>query len=255
MESIPYYQQYLQKELASRMRRNSNYSMRSMARSLGVHVSTLSRAISGKPKFGEKLAERLTQQLGLVGEDKRQFINSLPCKKRFQNANLDGQQESCHLDEEIFEAIADLHHFAILELTFVEGFRPDPDWIAPRVGISKFKAKHACDRLQRLGLLVFQNGKWQKSKGRILAGQKTLGTSQALLEHQRQIMQRAMKALDTVPRERRCMTGMTIPADPQKIAMARIILENVAHEVCNVLADGEIKEVYQLGISLFPLQK
>src|SRR5688572_17118598 len=67
------------------------------------------------------------------------------------------------LQTDAFRVISDWYHYTILELTFVEGFRNDPTWIANKLGITQFEAKEAIARLKRLELLEEISGKLVKT--------------------------------------------------------------------------------------------
>ena len=50
------------------------------------------------------------------------------------------------------------------------------------------------------------------------------------------------------------MTSVTMSIDPEKLEQARNLIQEFQERLDNFLESGEKKEVYQLTISLFPLQ-
>lgn len=50
--------------------------------------------------------------------------------------------------------ISDWYHYAILELTYVSGFKANPNWIVKKLSITVEESKSAVERLKRLGLLL-----------------------------------------------------------------------------------------------------
>ena len=70
----------VKKELNSRKNRNPNYSLRSFARSLDVSPSRLSEILSGQ-RMSKKMANKFANQLGLMEEDKIEFIESIQHQK------------------------------------------------------------------------------------------------------------------------------------------------------------------------------
>ena len=57
------------------------------------------------------------------------------------------------LEFEYFKVISDWYHYAIIELTLIDGFSSSPMWISERLGITTNQAKSAIERLISLGLL------------------------------------------------------------------------------------------------------
>jgi uncharacterized protein (TIGR02147 family) len=155
---------------------------------------------------------------------------------------------------EMFKVIADLHHYAILELSLTKGFKSDCRWIAKALGISPLATKLAVERLLDLGLLVEKDGVWRKSERQITTGDKHK-TSAAHRAHQAQILDKAKVSLENDPIEQRSMTGMTMAIDPAKLPAARAMIEKFMLDLCTHLESGAQRQVYQLGINLYPLQK
>ena len=49
--------------------------------------------------------------------------------------------------QDVFSYMSDWYHLAILELTFVKGFKSEAKWMSRRLGISEAEVKPAVDRL------------------------------------------------------------------------------------------------------------
>jgi uncharacterized protein (TIGR02147 family) len=262
MADTPYYRIRLRQELERRQAKNASYSLRAFAKSLAIDAAVLSRAINGKRVFSYGIAERAAVGLALPEKERLLFLGSIAQEKTRRalaaaSASAPGTEaprEIHYLENDLFEAIGDLAHYAILELTYVVDFRSDPRWIARQLGITVIEAERAVERLLRLGLLVRKDGRLQKAKSFITTKDKSR-TSAELRRHHRQILARAAQSLETDPYERRSMSGTTLPIDPSKLPVARRMIDEFRAELCRVLTSGRMSKVYQLGISLFPLQK
>jgi uncharacterized protein (TIGR02147 family) len=262
MADTPYFRVRLCQELERRQAKNANYSLRAFAKALAIDVAVLSRAINGKRVFSRGIAEKTAAALALPAAERRLFLESIALEKTRRALAAAGaatpQQESPgevhYLENDLFDTIGDLLHYAILELTYVADFRSEPRWIAKQLGATVIEVEMAIERLLRLGLLVRRDGRLQKSKSSVTTKDKTR-SSVALRRHQRQILQRAAQSLETDPIQQRSMSGTTIPIDPSKLPVARRMIDEFRAELCRVLTSGEMRKVYQLGISLFPLQR
>ena len=75
--SLPYHRAILQAEFQRRSAKNSRYSARAFARSLGVHPSTLCRVMSGKQGLSLRLCTQIAGSLKLQPPTEREFIASV----------------------------------------------------------------------------------------------------------------------------------------------------------------------------------
>ena len=95
-----------------------------------------------------------------------------------------------------FQSVADWHHFAILSLFALDGFRPDAAWIGKALGISEREATSALERLKRLKFLEESGGKLKRAKEYL---QTTDGVPSTAIRHfHKQILEKAMAALEAL---------------------------------------------------------
>jgi uncharacterized protein (TIGR02147 family) len=158
------------------------------------------------------------------------------------------------LDADQFRLIADWHHAAILEMTYLAEFKACPKYIAKNLGISQTEAKLALERLFDLGLLVEENGRVRKVADHIKTTDKTK-TGPALKRKQKQIRELAIESIERDPIETRTMTTVTMCIDPSLLEEARRRIDEFNRSLSEFLTPGERKQVYVMEIGLFPLQK
>ena len=136
---------------------------RASARRTGADRSR-SRNRRGKCGLSEASAKRLAKKLTLSEKETIIFINQVVAahgrskvEREKAHAVLESIKDEHSFDEialDSFRIIADWYHFAILELTEVEGFKSNAAWIAKRLGISRKIAKESIERLFDTGLLA-----------------------------------------------------------------------------------------------------
>lgn len=225
----------LREELARRMRSNELYSLRAFAQSLEVDSSTLSKILAGKRFLSEKKINSLCQKLGLkiFSEEKEPAFFS-------------------ELDQDIFASISDWYHFAILDLTLLQTFKSDIAWMAERLGLQSYEVLGAVERLKRLGLLIEENGQLRKAQA-FYTNYSEGDTSAALKEYQRQIIKKALKAVDDCAAENKDITSITIAADSKKLKEAKERIKIFRRELCQFLEDGERDSVFHLTLQLYPV--
>ncbi|MES2769069.1 MAG: TIGR02147 family protein [Bdellovibrionota bacterium] len=230
---------WLQDEFSRRCRTNSSYSLRAFAKHLEFDSSTLSQILAGKRKISDKVIQKISTKIGRPPTG----LTSENDSSKYMLLSMDA-----------FTVISDWYHYAIMDLTLVKKFKNDPSWIAQQLQISSLEAKLAVERLLRLGMLVQKNGKLKLSKitnTNYIEGQ----TSSAHKEYQRQVITKALHAVDNCPQEKKDITSMTIAANSKKIIEAKEKIKKFRRELCKFLEDGEKDSVYQLGVQLYPLTK
>ena len=245
---------HLQHELVRRCKINPRYSLRAFARSIDMEPSFLSKILSGKRSITPSCLIRLSSKLGVSPEEIKHYQEN---HKDISKRGTWSREEMSFRDVTVdhFQVIADWYHYAILELITVKTFRPSPLWIAKTLGISVPETHDAIDRLVRLGFIeVRQNGKkWVNVSGH----NTTVGhsfTATAFRQMQRQILEKALLALEEVPLEKRDQTTMTMAIDTSLLPQAKIKLKSFRRRLCKFLQKNEKKrdQVYLLSMSLFP---
>ena len=184
----------LASELETRRRRNPKYSLRAFAKFLGVDAGILSKILSGKRAPSMKLADRALDRLDVSAPEKRLFLKSLLSEKETVRLGEPPVLSHRKLDPLVFQVIKEPHHYAILELTFCEGFRSDPKWIAKRLGLKGSKAEAAIRRLKQVGLLVEKDGRLAKADRHLTTSDPHV-TTRALRDRYAAILKRAARAL------------------------------------------------------------
>jgi uncharacterized protein (TIGR02147 family) len=256
------YRDCLRAELNRRLQRNRAYSLRAFAQALRIEAGALSQYLSGKRIPSYKEAQKILNGLELAPNQEQAFFSSLARQHQsrglkrmspaFKVAGM--EMPSRELSAELFQAIGDWFHYAILLLTEVETFKPDPRWIARQLGITPLEAKLAMERLRSLELLQDVNGKLRFIDRNITTANKAI-TTPALKRRQRQILEKAIDSLENDPIELRSMTGMTMAIDPSKLGEAKKLISEFNKKMSGFLENGKRTKVYELQIALFPLQK
>jgi uncharacterized protein (TIGR02147 family) len=263
----PYYEQCIRRAFEERVARNPRYSLRAFANSLNMGSSALCQILSGARYLSAKSGRRLARALLLDPQEEVRFLASIgdtklrkglrrvsPELRKLAEANKASVLPVRDLPSEQFRVISDWYHYAILELTFAKGFRPDPKWIASSLGIGFAEAELALDRLFSLGLLARKaDGSVVKVDDLVATADKSMSTV-AHRKRQSQILEKSRASLEGDPLELRNHSSMTLALDPSRIPEAKRRIQAFARELTRFLESGENKRVYEMSISLFPLQ-
>ncbi|MCX6126345.1 MAG: TIGR02147 family protein [Proteobacteria bacterium] len=253
------HRQFLKLELSRRIEANPRYSMRGFAKHLGLDSGYLSNVMTGKRHLSIGAAQKVVTALNLSDVEAQLIFESasdrsVPGQGIGSNQPLAQALAQKELDADTYATISDMLHYLILEATFLENFRPDPRWLARRIGVTVIEVEEAMARLIRLGLLELVNGNLRKAHRYLPTKDKTRPTP-AHKASQQQILKSALYALRNSPLEERASIGMTMAIDPEKVPLAKQMITQFIDSLSQVLESGERHEVYQIGVSLFSLEK
>lgn len=254
------YQDFLLEEFKARRARNPNYSLRAFARDLGMPASKLSQNLRGLCGISVAKAETIADKLQMREDDRQLFlalVESQHARSRVARQQAASALENirrdrmAELDVEKFSVIRDWYHMAILEMTEITSFRPDPQWMASRLDLPVDIVREAINRLSELGLLRTEGPRWEQSSTDLEL--PSGGPSRAVKEHHKQLLTKAIVAVDEVAIEEREYSSQTLAVPKAAIPEIKNLIREFQRKVAR-LANGASKdEVYALTIQLFPL--
>lgn len=257
---VPDYREQIAFELKRRQAVNPRYSMRSMARDLGITAAFLSGILSGKRALSVAKAAQICERLGYNPEQTSAFLSWVQASKAPASVleardlgdkleHIEGRFVPVSLEQ--FQVVADWYHYAILELTYCPGFKPDPEWIARRLGIQAEEASRAIQRLLRTGLMKRHRGTYVKTDSYI-AG-PTDRPNLAIRAYHAQLLEKAKQALQHQEVARRDITGTTISFDSRQLPLIKKEIRKFHLRMAKLLETSKPDQVYHLAVQFFGL--
>ena len=245
------FRDHLKKEFIKRCQKNPKYSLRAFAKQLNISHATLSHVLRGKRPLTAHTILYLAQGLELKPRELAQF--HIP-RERTSHKTIE-KLKFTPIEIDTFEVVSDWYHDAILELTKVKQFRGDPRWIAKVLGVSTKQVRTAVKRLQRLNLLKINSAGTWVDESTFNTTIKSTFTTTALRKYQRQVLQKACRALEEIPFEKRDQSSVTFPIHLQDFPKAKKMIKDFRRKLCNSLKREDVppEQVYQLSLSFYPL--
>jgi transcriptional regulator with XRE-family HTH domain len=240
---------YLQEELVLRCKKNAAYSLRSFAKAIDVSPSFLSKILNGKRRITPSVAHDLMINLNLNSDDFDQVLEKRETAKSETHFNA--------LEFEYFKVISDWYHYAIIELTLIEGFSSSPEWISERLGITTNQTKSAIDRLIALGLLK-KNGNILSPSSNGNTTTKNNFTAMAFKKMQNDLLEKAIYSLWNEELENRDHTSICMAISTDDLPEVKKRLTQFRRELCNFLERPKKKKpnrVFNLNLAFFALSK
>lgn len=248
-----------------------SWSLNLWARQLGLRNSTsISKIITGSRDAGPEILRKLAEYFkftpqerayfeGLVQFSKAEKIKddtSLKAALMEQLRRLHPGRTFAQIDEKKFSLIAHWWFYAIRQMTHLENFRLDSDWISTQLEfkISPREIARALEILQSEGLLVID-----KTTGRAKAVSQ-LNTSddvasEALRRFHEGVLEMARSSLRTIPTEKRQISGLTLPIRTADRPRVKQFLREMEDRFIETFEAKDGDSIYQLELAFFPLTK
>lgn len=161
-------------------------------------------------------------------------------------------KEPGSISESDFEKIHHWYHVVIKQLIATPDFLEAPEWIIKRLRgkITRTELYDALSVMLRLGILTRhpKTRRLQIAKEKIATSEDV--PSSTIREHHRQMLTRALEALDT-PVEQREITAKTLRISPSKLKQAKQEIRQFKQLFEKKFECPESNSVFQLNIQLF----
>jgi uncharacterized protein (TIGR02147 family) len=155
------------------------------------------------------------------------------------------------LSAEKFAVMRDWYHLAILEMTEISGFKPDPSWIASRLDVPVDTVREAITRLVELELLNTKEESWRQTKKDLELPSGL--PSRSVREHHKQVLSKAMVAVDEVGVDEREYSSQTFAIPRAALPELKALIREFQRKVGRMSFGAAPDDVYELSIQLFPL--
>jgi uncharacterized protein (TIGR02147 family) len=251
----------LRRALLRLQRANKSYSLRRFAAQVGLSPSFVSEVFQGKkPLPARHFSDvcRILQLDDIASEQLRHALRDelLPAELKVSDTTSSKKPSYQELSRADFPLLSRWYFLTILDLTTCKTFRPDPKYIARRIGISVPEARQAWEILQRLGAVEEKSGNWRKCTDHLRF--PTTASEPAVRAYHSQTIPLALRELQRAGKNEfdcRLITGLSVAVNPEKIQDAKRHMQKALMEVGQILTDGECTEVYQVQCQLFSVTR
>jgi len=258
------YRSFLKEELVRRSKRNPKFSLRSLARMLGVSPSLISEVLSGKRNLTEDLATLLCSKLGFKDLE-RDFFVTLVRVERAKNVQVktillrkleqiapEGMKPR-DLSVDQFIVVSDWYHFAVLRLLDIKDFNFTVANAAKVLGVRAMEIELALERMERLELVEKQGpGRYRKIDS-LIRVQSTV-PNEALRKYHSQLLQKTIEALTQQGPHERYTSTQNIALSSDQLKAAEKIFDSCLDELVKLSESRKSgAEVYHAGIHMIRL--
>ncbi|MFL5813525.1 MAG: TIGR02147 family protein [Bdellovibrionia bacterium] len=261
--------QFIRDAWAEKKKNNKSFSLRAWARQLGfANNAPLSLMLAGKRPIPKKYVPALVGSLEL-SPDEGLFLETLVEMERAKTV----RQKSFYVERlralsprppigfhevESFKCLGNPLHTFILEMTDLQGFKPDPEWIQRRLRtrFSIVDIKAAVERLIALGLLIRDNkGLWRKTNAHLT--NRADIADEGSQEYHKNVSQMAAEQVSLQHVLDREFNGYAINIKNSDIPRAKKLIREFVRDFARKIESepGMAEETYQLNVQFFGITK
>ncbi len=246
------YREYLRNVYHERKKKNHLYSLRSFARTLDISPATLSQVISGKRNLSLKMAKQIANKLGLTISETKEFLQTCSGELTAIDKFNEEMPDKELLKDNILKTIYYWHYSAILNMAQLN-YPYDVVAIAKNLGITSTEVNNAIEVLENLEMIKIENQKLT----RIISATKTSFdiSSDAIKRAHRNHLDLAYYKLEEVALNEREYVYTTFTVNPNKLTKIKKLIRKFQSELTELSSVGKQRDVYRLGIQLFPLYR
>lgn len=259
------YRSYLREQLLIRMKKNPEFSLRAFSRHLGISPSFFSRILSGQRILTSEQAHSIGKVLKLSTRE-TQYLELLILLERTSDpqakAALQERQQTTQkqagatvsasdLSIDAFRVVSEWYHVALLEMTELTDFdRLTETEIARKLAISTHEVRQGIERLLRLELLEKnENGNLRKTH--VHGFFKSQNYDQALRRFHRDLLEKALTALDEQGPEEAIFGSYTFSIDPELLPQCKKKLADTCVQLSKQLSkSGKLSRTYNFVFGL-----
>jgi uncharacterized protein (TIGR02147 family) len=243
---------WLTERFVEKKNRNSRYSLRAFAASIGVSPASLSKIMSGRMKPGLDTAQKIADHFAKSEEERATILRSilLQASRRSRHSS---PETFTTISDSTFNPISNWYHYAILGLADFSENIADPKWISKRLSISVIEAKHALERMTEAGLIEVVGNSFRRAQTRVATTHDV--PSAAIRSYHSQNLELANRALEAEPIHLRDFSAITFGFDHQKMPQAKLFLKRLRRKFWKTMEGGSPERVYTLSIQFFPVSK
>lgn len=246
------------------------FSMRAMAKKLGVSVSLLSLILKGKRNLPIRLIDPLCAILDIDQVDRDHILHLVLSQKGKEpdraselvgltekNKKPDRKLKWETLANSEAEFLADWNDIAIFLCCGIKDFDGTPEFVARRLFMDLGLVNRKMKILTQAGFLQEEDGKLVRAKKTLqLRSGKDLSI---IRKYHRSHLENAAHVLDNNTTEmdlqNRFITGMTLTASLRSVPIIKQKIQNFLIEMAELSDQESPDEVFQFAVQFFPLTK
>lgn len=244
------FEEFLHSSLNKKKLMDKRYSLRHFAHDLDVSPTYLSLILNGKKRPSEKFILHVSETLGEGFERVNQWVSKAKDKRPYFE----------YMSAEDFSKIAQWYNYAIIESFKLSDFPRDvkstPKALSELYDLDLKTIRQSLKKLQELNIIQQKKDQWVLVKESNTSLTPSEATSQIKRNFQKQILNKAIQAIEDHSTDVRHNSSVTFAIDDSKIEKARELIKKFRQDMSLLLThSAHLNKVYNLAIALYPVSE
>lgn len=257
------YRDLLRREYRRRIETRGSYSLSSFANFLGLNGSRLSHILQGKDGLSRASAERVCDRLGLSGESREFFFDSVEAlharsavdRTKAEQRLLKKTRVPTPLPDDAYEALSNWRHLALIEVLGGNFHGNDLAKAAELLRCTRAELDAMLDRLERLNLIERFDDEEEIRVLESFTASPPERASEARRKLQHELIEQAARALK-LPVEERGIFCAVMSLARKDLPRAKDRIARFLEDMVREFGDAADRDgVYALNVQLFDLLK
>lgn len=236
--------QYLNDEFRARKLKNSKYSLRAYARDLQVESGFLSRILSKKLPLTPSMADRFLKNL------KVPTVKAQKLRLQLQNSS----ERAAYVNEDMVKFLSNWYFYGIIAMFDLAKVQVNARSVSQVLGLSTAESQQALDILEEFGYVQREGSNYTQSYDFVTTF-NIPGTNEYLRNFQKQVLKKAMEALDEIPVGLRSQSSLTFSIKRSKLPTVIKMIHSFRTRLKQYVAKNKkgADEIYNLSLSIYPV--
>ncbi len=258
----------IKKHFEKKRNESTKFSVRMLAKKVGISPSYLSLILNNKRKISLKRLESICLALDLDIETRNEVFSRFIKENGFQKGDrvtiprIEPAPKGKFKTEvkiqtvKQFDPISDWYSLAIADCTLLRDYDGSIDWIAQKLGLERDLVENTLVRLLDHGVVTKVQGVFKKKDQYIefRSSSKPENIRKHHLEFLKLAETQLTKKHSDLDLERRLITGMTLTLSEKKVGLLKHRINELLYEFIEIANDDpETKDVYRLSVQFFPV--
>ncbi len=260
------YHKFLNDFYVEKKSKDSYYTLRYIGERIGIDHALVVKIFQGKRHLSGQSIQVVADFLGLSKRQAEYFELLVMYGKAKTDREIKGYFEKLlsfsdiaehKIEADSYEFYQKWYYSAIREIIHLAPFNDDYKWLARMVepSVTVAEAKKSVRLLERLGFIKRNDrGFFELTSKFITTGEHW--KSIAIRSFQKEISRLSENALDTIPKEERDISTVTLTLDEEGFDKAREHIRLLQKELIEISSScRRVNRAYQVNLQLFPLSK
>lgn len=235
----------LLKHYSQKREKNPAYSLRAFSKRIGVSSGALTEILNKKRSVTLNTAVKILKNLNFNDIEINSFLNDTKAQKSSRQFN------DLAIDQ--YQILSSWHYLALLNLLELPSTKHNAKYLAKRLCLSENKIKESLERLLRLEMLEYIDGKYSRTHIRYKTTEDIANS--AIKKYHSDTLELTEQSLREIGPDLRDFSSILLKMNTKNLKKIKEMIRSFQDEVSDTVDSDDPEEIYHLNVHLYPVTK